>query len=206
MKPIIKQFLAPAVTGLTLILASTSVLAAGPAPAPASEGRVYSERVGAQTSYRLYEVGRSTPKQNKVYKPVGIYVGLGYALQDVNGADLDAATVKVGVEGNDYFSGELRGGMGLSDDDGVELDRFVGLYGKLLIPNSSHVTPYVIAGYTHTELTVAGNSDTGSSLSYGLGMDVQLTKRSSVSAEAMRYYDNGGATIDGLGVSFEVLF
>lgn len=106
------------------------------------------------------------------------YGGVGLNLWDigvsVSGLGSGSAEPK-GLEGrygyhfNPNFAVEGRFGIGMSDDDGVEVSRNFGVYLKGVIDASPSFQPYVMLGYTDLEIDVDGYSETDSDMSYGFG-------------------------------------
>ncbi|MDC0664279.1 porin family protein [Marinobacter sp. SS21] len=149
----------------------------------------------------------------------GAYAGLNYSFMNIDldgldDADVGTLSAKVGVLATPYLGVEARGGFGVDDDriDGAELsmDNFFGGYATLNLANESPATPYAIIGFTRIELeldTVFGTfKDDESDLSYGLGVNLEMSKELSGNLEYMRYFDKDDDTIDGLSVGLTFMF
>ena len=148
----------------------------------------------------------------------GLYAGLNYTFLDVedDGLDADLGTLsgKVGVMATPFLGFEARAGFGVDDDEvrGVELsvDNFYGGYATPNLANESPVTPYAVVGFTRVEAEAkyrgVSVSDDDSDLSYGIGAHVKFAPNLSGNLEYMRYYDDDGLTLDGLGLGLQVNF
>lgn len=159
----------------------------------------------------------------------GPYIGLGYTQFQYDNDDYHSDTIKndgvvlrAGVDFTEWLALEVRGGMGLSDDDdnGVqyEMDNMYGGYLKLSLPMSENVRPYVIGGYTRingdleyrtqlagSTITVKDSRDLDDQ-SYGAGIDFGVTDTLGVNLEYMRYYDKDGEEISGITVGLRSAF
>lgn len=140
------------------------------------------------------------------------YVGLDYTHLDADEVDLGALTLKGGYQLNDWAAVELRGGVGVDDDNyyGVkaELEHYVGGYFRAGLPNDSAIYPYVIAGYTHGKVKASfarfSESESDGDFSYGIGASLRLSELWSANLEVMRYLDTSDIEID--GVSLGVIY
>ncbi|WP_203143005.1 porin family protein [Marinobacter mangrovi] len=156
------------------------------------------------------------------------YLGLNYlaAQYEEDGVDdtldLGAIYVQLGAQINPYLAGELRVGSGVTDDSttiygvdaSLELKNLFGGYLKAGIPTGTLIYPYVIAGFTRAELEVsasdgyysASNSDSGSDVSYGAGINLNITDNVAANIEYMQYYDKDGVEIAGLSLGGQFKF
>lgn len=155
----------------------------------------------------------------------GPYVGAGYSKMRYDDEDPDtdvqvepeAATVRLGVEANDVFGIEARGGTGFSSDteNGVEvdLDHLYGGYVKLSAPTEA-VRPYVIGGYTKTKTTYKASfgpftgteRETEEDESWGAGVDVGLGEDVALNLEYMRYLDKDNFELSGVTIGIRSAF
>lgn len=136
------------------------------------------------------------------------YVGLDYTHLEDSGIELGALTLKGGYQLNDWAAVELRGGLGVVDDNyhgaDVELEHHVGGYFRAGLPNDSAIYPYVIAGYTHAKIKASfggfSDSDSEGDFSWGIGASVRLNELWSANVEVMRYFDKSNIELDGVSV------
>lgn len=142
------------------------------------------------------------------------YLGLDYTHLEDSDIELGALTLKGGYQLNDWAAVELRGGLGIVDDDyrGVdaELEHYIGGYFRAGLPNDSAIYPYVIAGYTHGKIKASfagfSNSDSEGDFSYGLGASLRLDELWSANVEVMRYFDKSNVELDGVSVGVTYKF
>jgi opacity protein-like surface antigen len=145
--------------------------------------------------------------------------GLGFLdaeVTDDESANLTALTFRLGADLNEYFSGELRMGFGLAentvhigdDEFDVRLKNLRGVYIRAGYPTSETFYPYIIVGHTTLKIEESlgslTESDTDSDVSFGAGVDLHMSERSTLNIEFIRYYDKDGAEIRGInaGVAF----
>lgn len=153
----------------------------------------------------------------------GFYLGAGYNFFDteIGGVEFDNSTVdlRVGTFLTPNFAIEGRFGIGVTDDSmgvtGVasvssEIDNYYGVYLRGQFPINNQISIYGLLGYANTEwnlsasipgLAVRGSFD-DSDLSWGLGASFALNQSSSVGAEYLSLYDDGGFEVSGFGVNF----
>ena len=126
-----------------------------------------------------------------------------------------ALTLRVGTQVNPNIAVEGRLGVGLSDDSinvggvnvDVEVDSYFGLYLKGMAPLGA-VSPYVLVGFTKGELTfsaLGGSlSEDDSSASFGIGVDVEVSKSTALNFEFAQLLDEDGYEVETLsaGVAF----
>lgn len=88
-------------------------------------------------------------------------------------------------------------------EDTVKLKHIAGVYVRVGIQETDSFYPYVVAGLTEINLQsnrVGSEKDTDPS--YGLGADIAISNRSAINIEYMKYYDDGGTTIDGFTIGY----
>jgi hypothetical protein len=132
-------------------------------------------------------------------------------------SSINALNVRLGKNYTEYFSAEMRLGLGLGDDpvkvDGEEFDanlemrEMYGVYPRGGIQVDELFYPYVIVGYRQAKLegSVIGfgiDGDLGG-VSYGLGIDVDINNTVKGNIEYMSYFDTVGVEVAGftLGLS-----
>lgn len=161
----------------------------------------------------------------------GMYFGAQYAtvnIENGNGVDTSptALVFQIGKEINKNFAIEGRFGMGMGDDStgafiGItpftvtqEVDTFFGIYAKGIMPASDVVSLYGMVGFTdgtvNTSITdgVITISDSGSEsdISFGVGVDFDVTKSMALNIEYMNYIDVDNGTLDALSVGITTKF
>jgi hypothetical protein len=96
-----------------------------------------------------------------------------------------AIAAVLGKEFSPNLAGEVRLGAGLGADSNVEVDNYVGVYGKGILPVSKEVSIYGLLGLTSTKLkfTGGGGSASDSSFSYGFGADFAINRTTSIGVE-----------------------
>src|SRR5690606_41921080 len=97
--------------------------------------------------------------------------------------DLSSLAYKLGFTASPNLAVEARLGTGLTDDSingtTYEIDNYVGVYTKLILPMNPQFAAYAIGGYSRVEgktytRTSPGNNWTEHALSRGLGLDLHL--------------------------------
>ncbi len=152
----------------------------------------------------------------------GVYAEVGYtplSLEaSVVGVDVasDPSAVRglVGYELGPYLALEGMVGFGVADDDitgngfssGLKgkVDNMFGVYAKPKLPIAPDFDLFGRVGFASTKLSVAGDSATESSLSWGLGASYRINEQLSINGDYMVYHDKDDVTIDGftVGVGF----
>ena len=69
----------------------------------------------------------------------------------------------------------------------LELDHLAGVFLRGDIPVTRYTSLYGLAGFSQVKLTVDGSSDSDSSISFGFGVDHQVTGNTHVSLDWIRY-------------------
>lgn len=155
-----------------------------------------------------------------------VYGELGYAQLKISDTGIDVKpSILRGVAGynfSDFLAVEGLLGFGVRKDSttttfagvpvGVEgeVRHIAGVYIKPKVSIGDGFELFGRLGYADTRLRVsasaagltAANSDSGSSLSYGLGANFNVSPRAYVGVDYMRYYKKDDTKID--GVSFNV--
>ncbi|TBW50777.1 porin family protein [Marinobacter halodurans] len=156
------------------------------------------------------------------------YLGLNYlaAQYEEDGVDdtldVGAIFVQLGAQINPYLAGELRVGSGITDDSttiygvdaSLEIKNLFGGYLKAGIPTGTLVYPYVVAGVSRAEVEVTAssgyyqvsNSDSGSDISYGAGVNLDIADNFAANVEYMQYYDKDGIDISGISFGGQFKF
>lgn len=130
-------------------------------------------------------------------------------------ASLNVLVGRLGAFINRNIAAEMRFGVGLGHDtvttiDGynakVELNYMVGGYVRGIIPITRSISPYVIGGVTHGDLTASvssngysfSNTDSGTDLSLGLGVDIAMLQGFGLNFEYMHYLNKNDVKVEAL--------
>ena len=129
-------------------------------------------------------------------------------------ADLVALYGRLGTEFSENFSGEVRLGTGIDDDNlgitKVELNHFYGAYVRGGIPVADVFFPYAVVGFTRAELErsnrFGSTKDSGTDVSFGVGTDIRISHNVDLNVEYMSYYDKNDVSIDGFAAGITYRF
>lgn len=146
------------------------------------------------------------------------YVGGGIAQFDARSDYFDdgefiTGYAKFGSRFGQYSAIELRLGEGLNDADignSIELsvDQYYGLYYLGRMPVSSIICPYVLVGYTYTDMKLRSEQirlkEEESDFSLGFGIEIDATSHWTINLEYARYLDteNRKVFVPSVGMSF----
>jgi len=159
-------------------------------------------------------VGTAMAADNKNY--LGLQYGVGEYSESGISEDFDTsmAILRVGYNINSNFAIEGRLGTGLDDDTQFlaefsgtdvtfEVDSIVGIYGRGRLDLSERFSVYGVLGASQVKATVslsglpdAENTETESSASYGLGVDMAFSKQWALNVEVIRYLDHDNYDLD----------
>ena len=122
-----------------------------------------------------------------------LYGGANYSAVELDTTatdfDLGAVSGRVGSQVNENLSAEFRVGVGVSDDDSVEIDKYFGGYIRGSLPLNEGIAPYVIAGFTDVDVDSDAGSDSEDDFSYGIGVDFALDNQLTLNVEYMQLID-----------------
>lgn len=162
--------------------------------------------------------------ENKMY--VGLQYGVGEYSESGISEDFETTMLmgRIGYNINPNFAIEGRLGKSLEDDDHVlpelcswcsdftlEVDSIIGIYGRGRYELSEYFSIYGVLGVSEVEATVsvadfpdADNTETESSTSFGLGVDIAFSKQWAFNIEYIRYLDKDDFDLDiaSAGVTF----
>lgn len=153
---------------------------------------------------------------SSMYAKADTYIGLDGAAMAVQSTDNEelhpiGMRVRMGVRLNELFDIEAHLGGG-TDSENSAFDSFsttyAGAYLKGYLPFGHRSAVFALAGLsgiTHSQ-DINGRSftDSQSGFSYGFGMETQLTDRLDLSADFMRYNNDGTEFSDFTAVSLGV--
>lgn len=136
----------------------------------------------------------------------GLYGGLAVSEVEVRpdrGPNFTPTAISgfVGKDITPHLAAELRLGVGMASDNGIEVDRIVGGYVRGNLPLARDVSLYGLLGVTNARLKYRGGgseSDTG--LSYGVGVEVGLGKSVSLGLEWASLMRPSGYELESLGI------
>jgi len=152
------------------------------------------------TTAALLTAGAASAQSTEINPEV--YGSVGYTYADFDDAGFDVATLRGGVDLNDYFGVEAEAGFGLSAEDisgvAVELDTLWGTYAKAQYPLTEQFDAFARIGYVDAEVegSLAGTTvsvgDDG--VGYGVGGQYWFAGKNGVRGEYTRYdFDEGEA-------------
>lgn len=127
------------------------------------------------------------------------YFGVQYGYLDfdrgaVDGAALDAFTLRGGLDINELIAAEARVGLGLSDDtrQGIktEMNYHYGVYAVINLPTRTQLDPYLLGGYSYVDSTVNGSDYSDDGLAYGAGLKWAMNDESALTLEYLKVADN----------------
>lgn len=140
-------------------------------------------------------------EQTRGYYGIGYHMG-SYENSGVPEADIGAIAFRAGGYLNQVIALEARLALGISDDTvrtsainnvDVELDTAVSAFIKADVPMTAFVNAYGLLGLTRGEIETSSTgltaSDSETGLSYGLGIEGEINRRTSLSFEYIQLLD-----------------
>ena len=114
-----------------------------------------------------------------------------------------------GLDGSTFTDGD--------DITEVDISLLAGGYIKYSALHETSFSPYLIAGFTYTEieinetqkegtLTLDNNAFGDTSASYGIGLNYQINSKLLVGLEYINYYSNSNVNIDATGLNISYQF
>ena len=135
----------------------------------------------------------------------GFYAGAGYTNFSADDIDVGALTGRFGYRFHPNFAVEGEASVGIDDDDGVELDNSIALYGVGIVPVGEQFEFFARLGYHRTEVSYGPSSDEQDGFAGGVGGQWNVNERFGVRLEYTRLEgDDVGA--DAIGLSGVVRF
>jgi outer membrane immunogenic protein len=128
-----------------------------------------------------------------------VYINGGYTQFDGDGGgELGALTGRVGVGFGQHFAVEGEASFGIDDDDGLELDNELGIFGVAKLPLSSQFDIFARAGFARIETSPGGEED---GPAYGVGGQFNFTANDGIRGDWTRHdYDAGD--VDAFSVAY----
>lgn len=153
-------------------------------------------------------------EQGEGYYGIGYHMG-SYENTSLPEANPGAITFRAGSYLNQVIALEARLALGITDDTvganiDVELDSALSVFIKADVPMTAFVNAYGLLGLTRGEIETsaggftASESDTG--LSYGLGIEGEINRRTSLSAEYVLYLDENAFEYTGINFGITTRF
>lgn len=128
------------------------------------------------------------------------YAGAAYTNFDADGADIGAATGRLGYRFHPNFAVEGEGSVGIDDEDGVELNHNAGIYAVGIVPVTSNLDLHGRVGYQQTEVGTPGGDFSDEGLGYGVGATYRFTPNVGIRADWTRMEGDDEAEADAISV------
>lgn len=128
------------------------------------------------------------------------YAGAAYTNFDADGADVGAATGRLGYRFNPNFAVEGEASVGIDDDEGVELNHNAGLYAVGILPVTSNFDLHGRIGYQQTEVDTPIGDVSDEGLGYGVGATYRFTPNLGVRADWTRLEGDDEAEADAISI------
>ncbi len=146
------------------------------------------------------------------------YASVTYKEDGFSAVKPSAIAVRAGYQLNPNVAVEGRLGIGMGDDSltvsgvtvDVEVDNFIGVYGRVMLPTGTAFTPYGLIGYTSGEITgsTGGISVSGddSDFSFGFGTDIAIDNNLGINAEIAQLFKGDDFKVNALSVGLYLKF
>ncbi|MEM6603888.1 MAG: porin family protein, partial [Pseudomonadota bacterium] len=162
----------------------------------------YNENYQYQAQSQYHSHQKQTHYRKKSLQPRP-YIGgdISRVAGEVSGGDyrVSALGLRVGADIGEYFGAEIRGGLGLLDDDftvlgstqNAELNYYAAALGKVQTPSLNGFRLYGLLGIAHIEMTYStfggSQTDTDTGLAYGIGTSYDLNHCMALSLEYLQF-------------------
>lgn len=134
------------------------------------------------------------------------YAGVSYKIVEVEGnagsVEPTALEAKYGSFLTENFALEGRLGFGIADDDGLDVDSLLGVYGTFHFMPEEQFSPYALIGYSRGELSAGSFSESETDISFGFGADIALNDQGAVNVEYVQYLDKNGVTVSAISAGY----
>ena len=157
-------------------------------------------------------------EQNQGYYGIGYHMG-SYEENGVPEADIGAIAFRAGGYLNQVIALEARLALGITDDTvrnninnpvDIDLDTALSVFVKADVPVTPFVNAYGLLGFTRAEIEAStgglttSESETG--LSYGLGMEGEISRHTSLSIEYVLLLDEDAFEYTAINVGITARF
>jgi opacity protein-like surface antigen len=157
-------------------------------------------------------------EQTRGYYGIGYHMG-SYENTGIPDADIGAIAFRAGGYLNQVIALEARLALGISDDTvrtsainsiDIELDTALSAFIKADVPMTPFVNAYGLLGLTRGEIETSSASLTSSEsetgLSYGLGIEGEINRRTSLSIEYVQLLDEDAFEYTAINVGITTRF
>jgi opacity protein-like surface antigen len=134
------------------------------------------------------------------------YAGAGYTNFDADGADIGAATGRLGYRFNRNIAVEGEASAGLDDENGVELNHNAGLYAVGILPVTQSFDVHGRVGYQQSELDTPLGDVSDEGIGYGVGATWRFAPSFGVRADYTRLEGDDDAEADAISLGAVVNF
>ena len=164
----------------------TAVAAATALAATCASGQAMAQQSKVDTIYVGLDLHAwyFDPDRGSSWSDIGIRGRAGYQFLDQIAAEVHLAT----------------GGSDRSNGVRLELDFLAGVFLRGDIPISRYLSLYGLLGVSYLDFTVARSNEDETSISFGLGLDYQISGNTYLSADYIRYINDSDFDYDALNV------
>ncbi|WP_372777855.1 porin family protein [Litorivivens sp.] len=143
-----------------------------------------------------------------------LYGSASYGLleTEVGSTDFDTPTLNLAFGGkfNPNFALEGRLGFGVGDDSKngveVEIEDYIGIYAKPILPVSDVISVYGLLGLAETTVDTNFGDDDDDDISYGIGISARLNNGIDLFGEYISLYDDDNVEIGGINLGASMRF
>lgn len=143
-----------------------------------------------------------------------LYGSASYGLleTEVGSTDFDTPTLNLAFGGkfNPNFALEGRLGFGVGDDSEngfeVEIEDYLAIYAKPILPVSDVVSIYALLGLAETSIDTNFGDEDDDDFSYGIGISARLNNGIDLFGEYISLYDDDNVEIGGINLGASMRF